>query len=511
MNNNRKIDLEKLLDYEQNLLSNNDFVVSQNALVNNSLSDVLLDINALKKMDDSFSHNIRNDSVKITDQKQSGRCWIFATLNMIRDKFISEQNLENFEFSQSYIAFYDKLEKANYFLNLMIEHKNVELSDRTLNALLQSPVSDGGFFEMAQNLIEKYGLVPKSEMPDTFIAKNTYYLNKLIDIKLKQATIEIRETPHNDEKIIEIKTKTLNEIYKILSYCYGNIPETFDVELKNKEKKDKNKKWYNLTPKSFFKKINFDFNDYVTVVHTPYKKIKNFQTYKLKFSANLHEKGDLSFVTVDKTSFKMLALSMLYQNKSFWFACDVDHYLNRNLGIFDNNLYDFDSFFDIEFNKDISTHIEHKHVGSNHAMLMQGFNIDNKKWQKNKLSYFKKHKNLSCDNFGDLVDLLPINKWNIENSWGDKNGNKGLFIMSNEWFENYTYELIVSKKTFKEFLKNPSFLSKKDFSLLKRKSKESKQDYLFEKHLGKGINTKPIYLDLWDPFNEMLRGNKNEK
>lgn len=511
MNNTKKVNLEKLFEYEQSLLNNNDFVVSQNALVNNHLYEVLLDINRLKRMDDNFSHNIRNDGAKITDQKQSGRCWIFATLNTIRDKFISDYNLENFEFSQSYIAFYDKLEKANYFLNLMIEHKDTELSDRTLSNLLSDPVSDGGYFQMAQNLIQKYGLVPKSEMPDTFIAKNTYFLNKIIDVKLKQATIEIRNNPHNEEKITDIKNSTLNEIYKILSYCYGEIPETFDIELKNKDKKDKTKKWYGLTPKTFLKKINFDFDDYIAVVHTPYKKIKPFQNYKLKYSAFVHEKGDLNFTTVDKTSFKMLALAMLYQNKSFWFACDVDHYMNRNLGIFDNKLYDFDNFFDIEFNKDISTHIEYRHVGSNHAMVLQGFDLDDKKWQKTKAAYFKKHKSLDCDNFEDLVNLLPINKWNIENSWGDKNGNKGLFLMSNEWFENYTYEIIISKKAFKEFLKKPNFLSKKDFSLIKRKTKDAKHDYLFEKHLNKAINTKPIYLDLWHPFNAMLRGNKDEK
>lgn len=505
-NNKRKLNLEQLDKLEKKLLNDIDFIIAQNALVDNDILDILQDKDITKNYNEEFTNNIRNENAKISDQKQTGRCWIFATLNMIRDKFISDYNLESFEFSQSYLAFYDKLEKANTYLNHIIDNIEKDEDDRLMHYLFDDPVSDGGFFDMAKNLILKYGLVPKHEMPDTFAAKNTNIINRLIDIKLKMATIAIKENKIDANKIYELKEFYLQEIYKILVYCYGKTPVKFNLELKNKDKKDKIKKFYNLTPLTFLKKINFDFQDYTTIVYTPYKKIKPYQKYKLEYSANVYENGNLEFLTVDKNAFKFLCLSMLYKSKSLWFACDVDHFLSMKDGIWDNNLYDFSEFFKISFDTNISNHIEYRQVGSNHAMTLQGFDIDLKKWNNYKKNHFKNSKKIDILNIFDLMQYIPINKWNVENSWGEKVGNKGLFSINNGWFENYVYEIIISKSNLKQFLKLPSFLTRKEYSCFVTKNKESKQKFLYDFLIGKTLDKKAILLNAWNPFNKMMKG-----
>lgn len=504
----KKVNLEELFEYQKELSKDSTFIVSQNALVKNDFDSVALNYQNLKKYDSEYSHNIRNASAKITDQQNSGRCWIFATLNMIRDKFIKDYNLDNFEFSQSYIHFWDKFEKANVFLNQMIDMVETNPEERVLFELLDSPVSDGGYFDWAKNLILKYGLVPKSEMEDSFSSSNTLTINKFIDVKLKQALVDIRENKNDKSVLFQIKEKHLFDIYKILVSVYGPLPKKFDLDLKDKDKKDKSKKLYNLTPLTFLKKIKFDFNDFLTIVYTPYKKIKPFQRYELSYTNVMQEKGNTIFITVDKPTFKLMTLAMMYKNKSTWFACDVSHFYNRSKGIWATDLYDFDNFFNIKFEKNRSQHIEYSQIGSNHAMTLEGFDLDEKVWEKAKNDFFvkKKNKKLFINEFKELVELMPISKWNIENSWGEKLGNKGLFSMSNDWYDNYVYEIVLSKDTFKEFLKNPDFLSKKEYTKFKSNTTINKVDTYYKEMLLDALETKPIKLAMWDPFNKFMRG-----
>lgn len=507
-NQKKKVNLDELFEYQKELLKDSSFRVSQNALVNNKLEDVAIDFEVLKKYNGEYSNNIKASSTKITNQKNSGRCWIFATLNMIRDKFIEENNLDNFEFSQSYLHFWDKLEKANVFLNQMIDMVDVDPTDRVMFSLLYEPTSDGGFFDWAKNLILKYGLVLKSEMEDSFSSSNTLTINKLIDIKLKQALIEIRENKEDKSQIFQIKEKYLYDVYKILVSAYGLPPKKFDLVLK--DKKDKTKTFYGLTPITFMKKVRFNFDDYVSIVYTPYKKIKPFQRYELAYGNAMQEKGNIVFTTVDKATFKLMTLAMMYKKKSLWFACDVDHFSSRQKGIWATDLYDFDNFFNIKFNKDISQHIEYSQIGSNHAMTLQGFDLDIKQWEKIKNEYFNRTRNrkLLIQDFKTLIDLIPIKKWNVENSWGEKPGNKGIFTISNDWFDNYVYEIVLSKTVFKEFLKSPEFLSKNEYSKFKSNSNQSKADFYYNQMLIAATETKPIKLPMWEPFNTFMRGAK---
>ncbi|RXY96828.1 hypothetical protein D8X55_02215 [Malacoplasma penetrans] len=508
MDQKRKVNLDELFEYQKELLKDSSFRVSQNALVNNKLEDVAIDFESLKKYNGEYTNNIKPASAKITHQKNSGRCWIFAALNMIRDKFIEDNNLENFEFSQSYLHFYDKLEKANVFLNHMVDMVDVDSTDRVLFSLLSEATGDGGFFDWAKNLILKYGLVPKSEMEDSFSSSNTLTINKLLDLKLKQAAIEIRKYKEDKSQIFQIREKYLYDVYKILVSAYGLPPKKFDLFLKDKKEKTKN--FYGLTPLTFLKKIKFNFDDYVSIVYTPYRKIKPFQRYELTYANAMQEKGNAVFTTVDQATFRLMALSMMYKKKSIWFACDVDHFSSRQKGIWATDLYDFENFFNIKFNKDISQHIEYSQIGSNHAMTLQGFDLNTKSWEKVKSDYFAKNKSkkLSIDDFKSLVNLIPIKKWNIENSWGEKFGNKGIFTISDDWFNNYVYEIVLSKFLFKEFLKNPEFLSKTEFAKFKSSSSQNKTDFLYEQMLSNALATKPIKLALWEPFNKFMKGVK---
>lgn len=503
--NNKKINLEKIKIYDDFLNKDVEFKISQNALIKNNLKDVLKNIKIVNKLNDNFSCNAKIDSTKITDQKNSGRCWIFATLNMIRDHMVKKYNMENFEFSQSYIDFYDKLEKSNFFLNKMIQLKDKELDDRNIQILLDNPAGDGGYFEMAANLIQKYGLVPISEMPDSFASKNTTYYNKLIDIKLKQATIEIRNTKDEIE-CMKIKDETLKKVFEILVYFYGEPPVSFDVELKDKDKKEKIRIWRDLTPIKFFKKIDFNLSDFVSVTCTPYKKIKKNQMYSIKNTNYMYEKNNLSFLSVDKTTFKLLIISMLANKKSLWFGCDVNHFFNIKDGVWDTELYDYKNFFNLNFYEDLSKLIEYRHIAGNHAMVFQGFDYDEEKWKKAKKAFFSKNKTINLNDFDKLIQQLEIKKWNVENSWGDKNGNKGMFVISNNWFEKYVYEIIISKNNLKEYLNEPTILTKKEYSSFKAKNKKEKTDFFYEKYLNMGLNTKPIELERWDPFNKKREG-----
>lgn len=505
MSDFKKINQSLICAYQDKLNHDINFKTSQNALTNNHILDVVYNKNQEFKLKENFSNNTKMESTKITDQKNSGRCWIFATLNMIRDAFVKEYNLENFEFSQSYLAFYDKLEKSNWFLNKVIDFKNEPLDNIDLATILTNPVSDGGYFDMAKNLIAKYGIVPSYEMIDSFAAKNTNFLNKILDLKLKQAAKLIR-SEKNLENCYVIKETCLSEIYKILVVTYGKPPEKFDIEISDKDKKSKVTKWNNITPQQFLKKINFNLDDYVTIVFTPFKKIMKNQIYEIEHTDFVAEKGNLNFLSVDKTTFNLMVLSMLLNEKSLWFACDVDHFFSKKKGIWDDKLYDFENFFDILFSDDISSLIEYRFVNSNHAMTLQGFDIDKENWKKFKKKFFEKNKKLNLDDFDKIIENFPIKKWNVENSWGDKDGNKGMYTISNSWFDKFVYEAIISKDNLKKFFNKPEFISTKEYELF-HKNKKEKVNYYLNKYLNQGLSTKPIKLSLQDPFNK-FKGSK---
>lgn len=507
--NNNKINIDDFFELSNEHNLDRDFLISQNSLIHKKIKDVSINRNKLEKIDDIFSKNLKNENIKISDQKNSGRCWIFATINMIRDKFIKDYKIDNFEFSYNYLSFFDKLEKSNFFLNKMIEFSTKDIEDRELSIILDNPIFDGGFFEMAKNLILKYGLVPLTEMPETFNSSNSNSINNIISTKLKQAMFLIRKEK-DYKKQLEIKKEFLSKIYEILTITYGDVPQKFDVKFKSKKNKNKNIHWKNLTPQDFLKKIGFDLTDLFTMVKTPLKKINDFDKYYLKHSNYISENDDLSFLTVDNEYFLLLLVSMIYNNYSVWFSCDVDHFFEENEGVWDETIFEFENFFNLEFDKDLSSDIEFFRVSSNHAMLMQGYHLDSKEWEKVKKKLLTNASKKNINSVSKIASKIPIKKFYVENSWGEKSGNKGYFIITKEWFDKYVYEIVISKKEFFKFINKNKIFSKKElFQIFNPKSNKEKKELISmicEKPFSSSENKKNNYIELWEPFNLKMRG-----
>lgn len=492
-----KIDYKLIREFSQKLKNDTNFEISKNALFGNDLYDLVIDRKCTLEENNKICLNLRSDNVKITNQKNSGRCWIFATLNMVRDYILDKYNCENFELSKSYIAYFDKYEKANFFLRKVVENKKKKIDEKLWLFLNDDPVSDGGYFETSLNLIKKYGLVPQNIMPETFASKNTTNINKIIDLKLKEACLKIENEMCLAECYL-IQKETMKTISKILDLFYGEIPTTFNVEIENKDSKNKKIIFKNVTPQTFLKKIKFNLDNYVTFLCSPMKKIKSNQKYEIKHTEFVEGFNNISFYNVDKTLFKFLLIAMLFSKKSCWFACDIDHFFDKNFGIWNTNMYDFDDFFGINFSKDIEELMLWNFVSGNHAMLFQGLDYDKEKWKniKKRKSLTKQENNIS--KLYKLIDLFKINRFLVENSWGEKNGNKGMYIIDYEWFEKYVYEIVVDLSVIKKFCKNMKIFTKKEQLNL---FKLNKNNNLYKLLLDEILNSKEELINIWDSIN----------
>lgn len=509
MKNARPINLNEIKDHSNEIEKDPLFISVRNALTKNKVPEIVVNYKDNNNLSNEFSIDNINSTSTITNQNMSGRCWLFATLNMIRDKFAKDNKIENFEFSQSYCAFWDKFERANAFLDNIAKTARLDIDDRLVNSLFSMCNSDGGFFSMSVDVISKYGLVPKSVMPDSFSAQNTLVMNKLVEAKLKQGAKAIRNAVAQGLDVIKERKKILFDIYKILVMCYGEMPKSFDFEYYTKDSKGKKvvKRFKNVTPLQMLKKTKFDLNDYVTITTSPYKKLKYNQMYELEYTSSITEKNDVNFLNVDRNTFKLLTFAMVDSKTPIWFACDVDHFGDRQKGWWDDKSYDFESAFGMKFETNIANQVEFWQVSANHAMSLVGMDYDAEKTKANIKSYFAKNKKFDYESFKELAKQLKINRWKIENSWGSKNGNKGFFVMTDSWFDKYVVDIVVSKKALAQWLKNPSFLEKSQLSKLKDKDLKGKKDiWLYEKLIGEGLKTKPIGLKPWSPLNIQKKG-----
>lgn len=509
MKNARPINLKDIQEYAIELQKDSLFISVRNALSKNKVSEIVIDYKENNKLSNDFSKDFLNSTAMVTNQNMTGRCWLFATLNMIRDKFAKENKIDNFEFSQSYNAFWDKLERANTFLENIIKTARLDIDDRTIYTLLELCNSDGGFFSMSVDIISKYGLVPKSVLPDSFSAQNTTVLNKLIELKLKQGAKNLRNSVAQGLDVAKEKEKILYEIYKILVMCYGEMPKIFDFEYVIKDAKGNKivKRFKDYTPLQLLKKTRFDLNDYVTIASSPYKKLKYNQMYEIGYMNSVIEKSNVNFLNVEKNVFKLLAFAMMDSSIPIWFSCDVDHFGDRQKGWWDDKSFDFDSAFNQKFKTDIANHIEYRHVSTNHAMSLVGMDYDVDKTKNCIKSHLSKVKKFNYEVFVNLAKHLKINRWKIENSWGSKNGNKGFYVMSDSWFDKYVLEIVVSKKALLEWLKKPSFIEKTQFSKFKDVGLNGKKnEWLFKKLIGDGLKTKAIILKPWSPVSSLKKG-----
>ena len=416
----KSISLDMIKSYQKKSSSDPALKLSRNAATHNEITDLAMDWDEYRKIDHTFSEQITGE-MKITNQRSSGRCWGYAGLNLFRIYLGRKHNLRNFEFSQTYFMFWDKLEKSNYFLNSVIETASENWDSRLMMHLLHSPIQDGGQWDMWVNLINKYGVVPKSEMPETYQSGKSMRMNRMITRKLREYAKELRDSINkqkSEKEVYALKNIMLSTIYKMLVIHLGEPPESFNWQIRDKKKGFH--RFKNLTALSFFKEhVGIELNDLVCLINCPMSDKEYDRVYTVEFLGNVIEGNPIRYLNVDIDVLKNASVESIKNNDPVWFGCDVGKYLHRTHGVMDTKLFDFNLFYGTEFSLDKASRLEYGESKMTHAMLFTGVDLDSKG--------------------------KPI-KWRVENSWGERNGEKGYYIMSDEWFDQYLYEIVVSKK-----------------------------------------------------------------
>ena len=415
----KSISLDMIKSYKKNSSSDSSLKLSRNAATHNEITDLAMDWDEYRKIDHTFSEQITGE-MKITNQKSSGRCWGYAGLNLFRIYLGRKHNLRNFEFSQTYFMFWDKLEKSNYFLNSVIETVSETWDSRLMMHLLHNPIQDGGQWDMWVNLINKYGVVPKSEMPETYQSGKSMRMNRMITRKLREYAKELRDSINKQkrEEVYALKNTMLSTIYKMLVIHLGEPPESFNWQVRDKKKGFH--RFNNLTALSFFKEhVGIELNDLVCLINCPMSDKEYDRVYIVEFLGNVIEGNPVRYLNVEIDVLKNASVESIKNNDPVWFGCDVGKYLHRTHGVMDTKLFDFNLFYGTEFSLDKASRLEYGESKMTHAMLFTGVDLDS--------------------------NGKPI-KWRVENSWGERNGEKGYYIMSDEWFDQYLYEVVVSKK-----------------------------------------------------------------
>ena len=414
-----KITLDRINELSKKFSEDNHVKVIRNAMIKTDSNELSMDWDTYRKIDHSFS-NVITGEMPATNQKSSGRCWGFAGLNLFRVYLGRRHNLKNFEFSQSYFMFWDKLEKANYFLESIIETASEKSNSRIVSHLLSFPLEDGGQWDMWVNLINKYGVLPQSEMSESFSTSQSSQMNKMISNKLREYASELRKSFKNGEsldKIREMKNIMIDEVFKMLSMHIGTPPQKFDWQVRNKDKKFL--RFKNLTPQSFFNEhVGLKLDDYVCLINCPMDDKEYNKVYTVEHLGNVVEGRKIRYLNVTSKEMKDASIKSIKEDNPVWFGCDVGKYFHRNLGVMDINLFDYNSFYGSEFKMDKSQRLEYGQSMMTHAMLFTGVDLDE--------------------------NGHPL-KWRVENSWGKKGGNKGYHIMTDDWFDEYNYEVVVHK------------------------------------------------------------------
>lgn len=388
----------------------------RNALASNPLSAVAVNAENLAMMDTHFSDVVKTEG--ITDQKSSGRCWLFTGLNVLRAKMIEKYDLGDFYLSQNYLFFYDQLEKSNLFLQAIIDTRNLPWDDRTVDWLLRNPLSDGGQFTGVSNLIMKCGMVPAEVMPETYSANNTSQMAGLIKRKLREYALEIRENAGIKEKALENrKEEMLSEVYRMLVYFLGEPPVSFEWSMWDKNGNLLSTKEY--TPKSFYDEyIGEDLEDnYIMVMNDPSREYG--KVYEIEYDRHVYDGHNWLFVNLPIEKIKEMAIASIKGGCAMYFSCDVGKFLDSRRGTLNLDNYDYSSLLGTDFGMDKAERIRTYDSGSTHAMTLIAVDIDEN---------------------GNPV------KWMVENSWGPAAGYQGKLIMTDEWFDEYMFRVVVEKQ-----------------------------------------------------------------
>ena len=420
--------------------------LAQNAVTRVTVDDVAISREIINGTGHSWS--VLLDDWKVTNQERSGRCWLFAGLNLLRVGAMHKMGLKEFEFSQNYAMFWDKIERANYFLEAVIETAGRELGDRTIAFLLQSAAEDGGQWNMFAALVGKHGLVPKSVMPETQSSSNTGRMNAILRSQLRQGARAVRAAyaAGGAAAARAEKAEILRVIYRVLCIHLGTPPERFDWQWT-----DKDREFHRdglLTPQEFAARyVELPVADYVCLVHDPRATSPQGRTFTVEYLGNVIGAPPVTYLNVDVPLLKRLTAASLSAGEPVWFGCDVGKMMSNDYGIWDAALYDLPSVYDTPFDLDKAARLEYGESQMTHAMLFTGV---------------------------DLGEDGAARRWRVENSWGSDTGRDGFYTMNDSWFDEYVFEISARRSALPP-------------------------------ELQAALDTEPIVLPAWDPMGALAR------
>ena len=396
-------------------------VAIRNAMAQTSLSVLATDISTLKGVTRSeFSYQVNTKG--ITNQKQSGRCWLFTGLNVLRSQAINKHNLPKLELSQVYLFFFDQLEKSNLFLQGVIDTADKPFDDRFVDWLFCNPLSDGGTFTGVADLVEKYGVVPKEAMPETYSSNNTSQIASQMKWQLRDYGMQLRKlaASGSQKKQLEAeKVKMLGNIYHMLTLAYGVPPTEFRWEFRTASGSLVSDKTY--TPKEFYKELWGDYNlneQTILVMNDPSREYG--KVYRIQYDRHTYDGHDWVYLNLPMEQIKPIAIEMIKNNEAMYISCDVGKFLNRSLGTCDMNNFDYKSLLGVDLTMDKRERILTHASGSSHAMTLIAVDVD-------------------------AATKAPL-RWMVENSWGKESGFNGNLIMTDEWFDEYMFRFVFDKK-----------------------------------------------------------------
>ena len=388
---------------------------ARNALAVNPISELSVNADNLAMIDTHFSHRVKTKG--ITDQQQSGRCWLFTGLNVLRAKMIDEQGLPSMEFSQNYLFFYDQLEKCNLFLQGVIDTRHLPMDDRQVEWLFKNPLNDGGQFTGVSNLVMKYGVVPAEVMPENYQSNNTAAMSSLLKLKLREFGLQLRN--QKDRRApVALKAEMLTEIYSMLARCLGVPPTEFEWSRQDANGNIVETKRY--TPKSFYEEYfgGMDLEkDFVMIMNDPSREYH--KVYEIEYDRHVYDGDNWLYLNLPIDEVKALAIASIKDNTAMYFSCDVGKFLDSKAGVLDMERFDYESLMGVEFGMNKEERVRTFASGSSHAMTLIAVDLD---------------------------DEGNAKKWMVENSWGASKGYQGNLNMTDEWFEEYMFRVVVDRK-----------------------------------------------------------------
>ena len=421
--------------------------IAQNAVTRTDINDVALNRSIVTDTDFSFSTLL--DDWEVTNQRQSGRCWMFAALNLMRVGAMKAMNLKNFEFSQNYMFFWDKFARANYFLEQIIDTADRDVDDRTVAFMLDGPIDDGGQWNMFMNLVRRHGVVPQSVMPETHSSSSSGRMNAHLKFKLREGARTLRglvAAGRSSDEVRAAKETILSTIWRMLCVHLGTPPSSFDWQWNDKDRafhRDGE-----MTPLQFAEKyVDLPLDDYVCLVNDPRESSPYGRTFTVERLGNVVGGRPVIYLNIEIDMMKSITRSVLESGEPVWFGCDVGPQMQRQLGLWDSDMFRYEDLYGAGFDLDKADRLEHHQSLMTHAMLFTGV---------------------------DVVDG-GTRRWRVENSWGaDKSGRKGFYTMNDSWFDEYMFEIAARKS-------------------------------MLPAELQAALDTEPIVLPAWDPMGSLAR------